>query len=62
MHGLLVIARGILGVKDAVEQQLLIIKRDAELFGDLFGDVLAAAAVFTADGHDDLFHDALPPF
>ena len=62
VHGLFVIARGVLGVKDAVEQQLLIITRDAELFGDLFGDVLAAAAVFTADGHDDLFHDALPPF
>lgn len=62
VHRLLVIARGVLGVKDAGQQQLLIIKRDAELFGDLFGDVLAAAAVFTADGHDDLLHDALPPF
>ena len=62
VHRLLVIARGVLGVEDTGQQQLLIIKRDAELFGDLFGDVLAAAAVFTADGHDDLFHDALPPF
>ena len=62
VHGLLVIARGVLGVEDTGQQQLLIIKRDAELFGDLFGDVLAAAAVFTADGHDNLFHDALPPF
>ena len=62
VHRLLVIARGVLGVEDTGQQQLLIIKRDAELSGDLFGDVLAAAAVFTADGHDDLLHDALPPF
>ncbi len=60
-RGLLVLAKGFLvqvAVFGDLGEEILVVHGQIETLGQLFGDLVAAAAGFTADGNDELLHGA----